>query len=63
MQEWQFLVFFENGVEKTYDCKPTMTKPEFSLFKDLASLHFWRKLLQVGWRCAHCNTMVAGGAL
>jgi len=62
IEDGRLLVCFENGVEEIYGCKPLMTKPEFSLLKDLASLHFWRKLLQVGRRCADCNTIVAGGA-
>jgi hypothetical protein len=36
LEDGWLLVGFENGVEKTYDCKPLMTKPEFSLLKDPA---------------------------
>jgi hypothetical protein len=29
----QLVVCFENGVEKTYDCKPLLKRPEFHLLK------------------------------
>ena len=29
----ELLVCFENGVEKTYDCEPLLTRPEFHLLK------------------------------
>jgi hypothetical protein len=29
----ELLVCFENGVEKTYDCKPLLARPEFHLLK------------------------------
>ena len=31
--DFELLVSFENGVEKTYDCKPLLARPEFHLLK------------------------------
>jgi len=36
IEDGRLLVCFENGVEMIYDCKPLMTKPEFSLLKNPA---------------------------
>jgi hypothetical protein len=30
---WELLVRFENGVEKTYDCEPLLSRPEYHLLK------------------------------
>ncbi len=33
MGEFRLLVRFENGVEKTYDCRALLARPEFHLLK------------------------------
>lgn len=30
------LIYFDNGVEKKYDCKPLLERPEFQLLKSFA---------------------------
>jgi hypothetical protein len=36
IENGQLLVRFENGVEKAYDCRPLIAKPQFSLLKNPA---------------------------
>ena len=36
LEDGRLLVCFDNGVEKTYNCKPLLSKPQFSLLMNPA---------------------------
>jgi hypothetical protein len=33
LEKYRLLVSFENGTEKTYDCRPLLSRPEFELLR------------------------------